>query len=142
VLAIARNRGSTPTSSTTSVQAAGAELRLLPITRLEACSDAVFVGYPAGDPWAALPSLDAADGTATERNSISLSPRSIIRSRTPQRAARSGSPTRSVVVSCPTLTSHSSNSALTTEPARPSKVISYTCDRSNDAPRSLLFRRP
>ena len=41
MLAIARNRGSTPTSSTTSVQAAGAEVRLLPVTRLEACSDAV-----------------------------------------------------------------------------------------------------
>jgi len=39
---IARNRGSTPTSSTASVQAAGAGVRLLPITRLEAFSDAVF----------------------------------------------------------------------------------------------------
>ena len=39
---IARNRVSTPTSSIAPVQAAGAEVRLLPITRLEACSDAVF----------------------------------------------------------------------------------------------------
>lgn len=39
---IARNRGSTPTSSTASVQAAGAAVRLLPITRLEAFSGAVF----------------------------------------------------------------------------------------------------
>lgn len=39
---IARNRGSTPASSTASVQAGGAEVHLLPITRLEAFSDAVF----------------------------------------------------------------------------------------------------
>jgi len=39
---IARNRGGTPTSSTAPVQAAGAAVRLLPITRLEAFSDAVF----------------------------------------------------------------------------------------------------
>ena len=38
---IARNRGSTPTSSTASDQAAGAEVRLLPITRLEVFSDAM-----------------------------------------------------------------------------------------------------
>lgn len=40
----------------------------------------------AGDPWARAPFLDAADGTGTECNSISSSPRSIIRSRTPQRS--------------------------------------------------------
>ena len=39
---IARDRGSTPASSTAPVQAAGAAARLLPITRLEAFSDAVF----------------------------------------------------------------------------------------------------
>jgi uncharacterized membrane protein len=39
---IARNRVSTPTSSIAPVQAAGAEVCLLPITRLEAFSDAVF----------------------------------------------------------------------------------------------------
>jgi Endosomal/lysosomal potassium channel TMEM175 len=39
---IARNRVSTPTSGTASVPAAGAGVRLLPITRLEAFSDAVF----------------------------------------------------------------------------------------------------
>jgi hypothetical protein len=33
---IARNRGSTPAGSTASVQAAGAEVRLLPITRAQA----------------------------------------------------------------------------------------------------------
>ena len=40
---IARNRVSTPTSSTESVSAAGAEVRLLPVTRLEAFSDAVVI---------------------------------------------------------------------------------------------------
>ena len=39
---IARNRVSAPASSTESVPAAGAEVRLLPITRVEAFSDAVF----------------------------------------------------------------------------------------------------
>jgi hypothetical protein len=39
---IARNRVSTPPSGTAPVQAAGAAVRLLPITRIEAFSDAVF----------------------------------------------------------------------------------------------------
>ena len=39
---IAGNRVSTATSGIASVQAAGAEVRLLPITRLEAFADAVF----------------------------------------------------------------------------------------------------
>lgn len=39
---MARNGVSTPASSSAPAQAAGSEVRLLPITRLEAFSDAVF----------------------------------------------------------------------------------------------------
>ena len=52
----------------------------------------------------------------------------MIRSTSPARAASSGSSARRVVLSGPTRTSQSSNSALSPAPAWPAKVISYICD--------------
>jgi hypothetical protein len=69
------------------------------IQQTEGARECRFAGYPAGDPWPALPCSDAADGAATRRNSIRWRPSPIIRSMIPQRAAGSGSPTRRVVVS-------------------------------------------
>src|SRR5580704_997849 len=67
-------------------------------------------------------------GSATRLTSITSSPRLLIRSISPDRAPRSGSSVRRVVVPGPIVTSQSSNSARSVVPARPRNVISYVCD--------------
>src|SRR5439155_2218449 len=67
-------------------------------------------------------------GGATRLTSITSSPRLLIRSIRPDRAPRSGSSARRVVVPGPMVTSQSSNSALSVVPACPRNVISYVFD--------------
>src|SRR5215475_5399315 len=66
--------------------------------------------------------------------SITSSPRLLIRSISPDRAPRSGSSVRSVVVPGPMVTSQSSNSDRSVSPACPRNVISYVCDRTGLPP--------
>ncbi len=65
----------------------------------------------------ARPRPQSSGGGATRCMSITLSPRPVIRSTSPVRAAWSGSSARRVVVPGPTVTSQSSNSARSVEPA-------------------------
>jgi hypothetical protein len=67
-------------------------------------------------------------GGATRLTSMTSSPRLLIRSIRPDRAPRSGSSARRVVVPGPMVTSQSSNSALSVVPACPRNVISYVFD--------------
>ena len=66
-------------------------------------------------------------GGATRLTSMTSSPKPLIRSISPDRAPRSGSSVRRVVVPGPMVTSQSSNSARSVLLARPRKVISYVC---------------
>lgn len=67
-------------------------------------------------------------GYVIRRTWITSSRRLVIRSTSPASAASSGSSARRVVLSGPTRTSQSSNSARSPAPAWPAKVISYICD--------------
>jgi len=107
------------------------ELRLLTNSEMDSASP--FAGILAGQPtlnrqlrmgmFAALDQriatrfLQPFGGGATRCMSITLSPRPVIRSTSPDRAAWSGSSARRVVVPGPTMTSQSSNSARSVEPA-------------------------
>jgi hypothetical protein len=66
-------------------------------------------------------------GGAIRLTSMTSSPRLLIRSISPDKAPRSSSSARRVVVPGPMVTSQSSNSVRTTVPACPRNVISYVC---------------